>query len=912
MARITTRALAFFLTLVTCASLLLTLPVFAESGVSEPTATLGAQEFGEGDARFIFDTLTSQKEKTYETGASPVTLSLAADDAAFTAGSVSLLATATNAFYLSLVNESSANLVRITYTYEENALEQTETLERTLTKSSSAVQSFVIKADHLNAQVKSITLAFHSDTGVSGNVTLQALFNLSAYFHEGKDEATLTRCHYVAQTQSVEIAGALDYDTTVLYAGKSLALFSLSDTEELHLSNKTPIAKTGVSFNFFFTVDATTSDAIFARYVVAAVSDQGEMIPLCEPRYPTVPSSLSGDESAFKGFHGGSLSTTLDVNPDVEIVDVYLDRMYGTQGNGILHAGEHAYYYFNTEYVGELDRTVRNLVGCGTHVYLRFLISGDANGLSYADYATADKGVVTKLPVVRSDTARYDLYAVVNFLTARYATESYGRISGVVLGRAADRSAVYSYAAVDSMASYVSLYAITYNLIANTTLRNVPDARIVLPVSDRIFNGYATKGQLEGDYYTTLFLPSLITALQANSLSPAPFTLMLTSETLPARVAENGGKTYGMEHLDAFMSEWNAMCATCPFLGGKIFYMWQTDAATPPYQLSAAYVALYLTLAVRGDVSTFVVDNTLSGDGATEALSYLAQYIDTDKFSSVTERAFQTLGCTVAELVPTFDVSTVSKRRYHYVTLTKGGFGVAPLGSYVPWRFATASDTLGWYGGIDCRDLAVQAETRDTRALTATLFGKGEYADIAYHWATPTDLSFAPYISLDLCVTGNVDTRYEIQLRLYGESDVTVSSAVVMTGKRETLCLDLTGTKTALSALRGMRITARPLDAEAETFTLSTYAITLGSDTLDDNALAERMAQIMQNAKQEQPDEPDKRDFTRPLIATIIVVLASGAVIALAIVRRNRKKQTKKKQSTDKKPSTDKKQQTDK
>lgn len=909
MVRITTRALALILTIVTCASLLLTLPVSAEGGASLP---LAAEELQEGDARFVFDELTSQKKATYATGTSPVTLTLEADDTTFTSDSVTLLGSVTNAFYLSLVNQSTAGLVRITYTYEENTLEKTDTVERALTKSSAAVQSFLLKAEHLDKNVKSISLTFSSDETVSGSVTLCALFDLSAYFHEGADEASLTRCQYVAETHSVEIAGALDYNTTVLYAGKSLALFSLTDTEELYLSGKTPIAKTGVSFNFSFSVDATSSDALLARYVVAAVSEQGEMIPLCEPRYPSVTSSLSGDESAFKGFHGASLSTTLDLDPDMEIVDVYLDRMYGTQGSGILHAGEHDYYYFDAEYVGEIDRTVRNLVGCGTHVYLRFLISGNANGLSYADFAATDKGVVSKMPVIRNDTARYDLYAVINFLTARYAGESYGKISGIVLGRAADNASVYSYAGVDSLASYVSLYATTYNLIANTTLRNVPDARIVLPVSDRSFNGYATKGMLEGDYTATLFLPSLITALQTNSLSPAPFTLMLTSETLPARVTANDGRTYGVDRLDAFISEWSALRAAYPHLGAKIFYAWQTNQEQSADQLSAAYVALYLTLAARNDVSTFVLDNSLAGDTVTKALSYLAQYIDTDKFGEVTQNAFQTLGCSASELAPTLDLARVTKRRYHYARLTKGSFATAPVGSYAPWRFATASNTLGWYSGTDCRDLAVQAETRDTRALTATLFGKGEYADIAYHWEAPTDLSFAPYLSLDLCVTGNAETRYEVQLRLYGENDVTVSSAVMMSGQRETLCLDLTSEKTALAAVRGIRITARPLDAEVETFTLSTYSITLGSDTLNDEALAERMAQIMQDAVQEQAPELEKRDLTRPLIATIVVVLASGAIIALVIVRRSRKKQTKKKLPTDKKQATDKKAPADK
>lgn len=911
----TKRAFALVLVFILCASMWLTLPVFAESGSSTASSdsTTSAYSLGEGDARFIFKSLSSQKGMHYLADTAPVTLTLAADDAVFEAKSVSPLSTDSNAFYLSVVNQSNATRVRISYTYLESAAEKTDTVEQVLTPNSVVTQSFVIKATYLSS-IRSLNVEFLADDTLSGDVTLSALFDLSTYFNESTDEATLTRCHYDAKSKSVEIEGELGYETTVLYAGKSLALFTLTDTEGVHLSGKTPIAKTGVSFKFTFSVEATTADAIFSRYVVAAVSEQGEMIPLCAPRYPSFTTQLSGEESGFKGFQGATLSEALDVTPDVEIVDVYLDRMYGTQGSGILHSGEHAYYYFNTEYVNEIDCTVRNLTGCGTHVYLRFLVSGDANNLTYADHVATDKGIVSKLPVIRNDQARYDLYAVVDFLTARYTGGEDGRISGVVLGRAADRASLYSYATASSLEEYVSLYAMTYNLIAGATLCNVPDARIVLPVSDRIFTGYATAGQLTGDYYTTFFLPSLITALQENSLSPIPMTLMLTSETLPDCVAKSNGKTYGADRIAAFMNEWSALRSTCTFLDSKIFYIWQTNAGLSADELSAAYVALYLILYARNDVSTFIPDLSLANEDAIETLAYLARYIDTDKFAEVTQSAFGTIGRKATEIVPSLDIASLKTRTYHYATLEKGSFssGLTPTGSHSTWNFATASDTLGWYSGADCRTIAVQAETRDTRALTATLLGKGDYADIAYHWAAPTDLSFAPYFSLDVGVTGNTAQRYEIQLRLYGESDVTISTAIVMLGSRETLCLDLTGMKTALSSLRCIRITARPLDGATDTFTLSTYALTLGSDTLDDTALAERMAGIMQSGEQEESESVSKRDITRPLIATIVVVLASGAVIALLIVRRTRKKQLKKKTTTEKKQTGDKKAAADK
>ena len=115
-------------------------------------------------------------------------------------------------------------------------------------------------------------------------------------------------------------------------------------------------------------------------------------------------------------------------------------------------------------------------------------------------------------------------------------------------------------------------------------------------------------------------------------------------------------------------------------------------------------------------------------------------------------------------------------------------------------------------------------------------------------------------------------------------------------GERQTLHLDLSAEREVLSSLRAIRLAVRSLDGNEETFTLCLYGVTLGSDELTSEALAERVNTILLGNHNVSNDEVNKiEELKRPLIITAIVVLISVAVIVLFILRRKRKKLLKKK-----------------
>ena len=877
--------------------------VFTLSCLFSLVTSVAAEEAG--GQRFVFSALRSAQGITYDANGSTLTLALSSDDATFEAQELSLIASGSNAIYLALTNSCGADAVSISYSYKENDIKKTQTVRKAASADASVMQTLIFETPHIMDEVEDLTLTFHSQTALHGTVTLYALFNYSTYVDETVYEASFAKCHYDALSGRIEIEGTLSFEATAFYGDKhTLALFSLYAGEELHLSNKTPIARTGISLNFAFSVEVNSSDEIFNRYVVAAVNEKGERIPLCAPIFPGITRAASTAVPGYKGFHTQDLTDVIDVVPSIEIVDVYLDRLPDTNDEGILYAGEHAYYHFNQEYVDTLDRQVRNLVGMGTQVYLRFLISPDANGLSFTDYSEAGLGVVNKLPAIHSQSAQRDVYAMTDFLTSRYADQTVGRISGVILGRSADLSSVYSYTAADDMETYVKLYATVLNLVSGATVRNVPNAQIILPISDRIWPGAMDEAQLGGGYYAELFLPALLEAMSDLSLEPAAFSLMLESHTLPDRVSGSAGNTYGMDRLSALLPTVRVLHGRYSFMSESTLFCWLPDMQADAEDLKAAYLLLYVSLMRQPLVNSFIVDFSLAEKeraDCAEVLTYLARYIDTDQLDTVAMAALRHLGVgSLQELYDDLSAAELQNRRYYRTALTQGGYtsATAITGSYTVWNFTTATGSLGWYAGSSCQDLSVLTELDRSRSLTARMGAESAFGDVAFHFAEATDLSFAPLIKLDAMVQGVADTRYEIQLRLIGNESVLLSSAIVENGVRGTLYLDLCAVKDRLSSVRGLRLVARPLDAVGEEFELHLYSFTLESDTLQTDALTERINSMLRGTGTHDDADEQKRDLTRPLVVSAVIVVASIAIAVVLVIRRKIKKSADKKIDT--------------
>lgn len=875
------RFAAFLLALTLSFSLFSLLPV----GAAE------AQEY------FVFDALQTAQGNEYAAKDEPIILPLDGE-AAFSAVGLSLLTGNTNALYISLVNHSNATKIRVSYTYELYGVTATESAEHALLAPSAGKQALILEAPHIGEgnSVKELSISFHGEQSLTGDVLLNAIFNISTYVQDLEAEASFSRCHYNAETGKIDIQGSLSYAATVRYEGETLALFSLAQGEDLHLSSKTPIARANISFNFSFSVEANNSDALFSRYVVAAVTAKGERIPLCVPTYPSFPAARISREQGFKGIQGTALSGMIDAIPDVGVVDVYLNRLLSAQSDGILYAGEYDYYYFDQAYLTDLDTQIKNLTGIGSHVYLRLLVDGQSTGLSFVDEAPAD--VQYRLPVIRNEQAQRDLFALIDFLSARYATGN--KISGLILGHAADLVQEYSYCAADHLGDYATLYAATLNLVVGAARRNLPTLQVMLPISDRVFPESMTALSQTDDYYGALLLPSLLSALEAQVLEPQTFALMLESQALSDLVGGEDESVYGTDRIQNFLTELQTAAQKSPYLQTSIFFSWRAVANATQSELRADYLIKYATLYQNGAIGAFLLD--LAGKGTNDenakALVHMAKYVNTDRYNDFCAPALEAIGLSgITALYPSLQVASFQQRRIGSAILKTNGYASVSqiAGGYAFWDFSAATDALGWYAGNGCTSISVTSKENETEshALRALCSANGDYAEISYHFTSPTDLSFAPLLCTELAVLGAPSTRYELQLRLIGDQTMTYASTVVTAGESQKLYLDLSLTPVALSTLRNVRVMVRPLDTKSADFELSLSKITLESASLSSTALAERINKIQQNATPEQPDNTAERDYTLAMMITGALLLISVAIVAIFILayRAKRKKQ---------------------
>ncbi len=873
------QALCFLIALTLCFSLFALFPLGAAS----------AKEY------FIFDALQGAQGQIYPAEDQPITLSLDEGNV-YSAKGLSLLSGDTNSLYVSLVNQSNATKIRVSYTYEIYGVPASESAEYALLAQSGDVQTFLLEAPHIGAvnAASELSVSFLGEGGLSGTVTLKAMFNLSSYVQEQQEEATLSRCHYNAEKGEIEIEGSLSYAATVRYEGETLALFALAEGEDLHLSGKTPVARTSISFNFSFRAQAQSSDELFARYVVAAITAKGERIPLCVPTYPSFDVAAVPREQGFKGIASAELGDMIDVTPDVGVVDVYLNRLVSTQSDGVLYAGEYDYYYFDQTYLAELDTQIQNLAGMGTHVYLRLLADGESTGLSFLD--EAPDGVQYRLPVIRTRQARRDLFAFTDFLIARYAASN--AISGLILGHAADLTEMYSYAAAAGLGEYTALYAATLNLVASTARRHIPSLQLMLPVSDRIFDESITALQQTDNHYAALLLPSLFRALQAQILAPQSFAVLLESGALCDRVGGENETVYGTDRVQTFLAMLQDVAKQSPYVQNEIFFSWQVPSDAAQVTLRADYLLKYAALYQNAAVGAFLLDLGQAAPHGDQrsALIHMAKYINTDRYDDFCAPALTAIGINgISDLYPAMQSASFRQRRIVSATLTPGSYANAHkvTGSYDFWDFSTATDTLGWYAGNACGALSVLAGEDGAHALHGVCSTNGDYADISYHFALPVDLSFAPLWQAVIAVSGTPGTRYELQIRLIGDQSVSYASAIVSAGEAHSLFFDLSQSAFALGQLRNVRILARPLDVEVADFELSLSKITLESTTLSHAELAQRASEIRQSIAQEDAVPEAKKDYTIALGITGAVLLVSVvvAVIFIATYRAKRRRQ---------------------
>lgn len=784
--------------------------------------------------------------------------------------------TPNNAVRLILTNDSSAGFLHFKYTYETEQGTFTEML-RLDVQPYSARCVYPIRIEQADS-LTGITLMLPSSEGTG--VTLHAMEAVRIWSDPIEARGTVSSCRYREEDRTVTVKGSVYHDVMIAASKGVLGLFRLSPEQSLQDiiddPEATPLITSALSIGFELQTSAADVAARYARYAVLICMPDGTRLPLAAPTYATtydIASLLPSSRSDFKGVDTVLTSAAIDSNAGSAIVDVYLNCLENDRQSGYLYTVENEYFYFNRDYLAQLDATVRSLSGAACRVYLRFLVEvGDP-----ADESAVSDGKM--LP----DTARYaalrvdsiealrHLHAYTSFLCGRYDGEGQGEIAGIIVGSRVNEASVHNATGEMTLAEYIPLYGQTLNTIATAAADVAPALKIVVPVSDAWNTPIVGKQYRAGYYPAELFAESLnayMTAHHANrfllmvesdhnpyGLSNEYFEPINTDgeegpipeELIPKLTAATQDSLYisseNIELLDAFLRQHVGRNSV---MSDHYFFHWTPDRHTDGNALSASYVYHYYRLFADERASAFFVslrERELGGDlSEFSKIKYLVKYIDTSVGSMRTAFALDIFKVSSwNELIPDYDRMSTEQ-----MVLLEGAFaersGENVIGSYDLFDFTAANSTRGWYAGNSCRSLTVNSSEKYGKTLDAVMTADAntlaEYSDIAYRFDTPLGLEHAPYVTMSVAVdcATDADAVFEVKLVIGSEKGYMETKQVLKNGEMMTLSMNASQFA-AVGKVAYIRLCAKTVMGEDEAFTVHLRDLRLDSREYDDDSL---------------------------------------------------------------------------
>ena len=784
--------------------------------------------------------------------------------------------TPNNAVRLILTNNTSATYLHFKYTYvtEEGTFHETMRLDL---HPYSGRCVYPIRIEHAD-ELTHVTLVLSGHEGTA--IELHAMEAVRIWSDPVKALGTVSSCLYRQEDRTVTVKGSVYHDVMIAAGGGVLGLFRLEPDQSLQDviddPNAVPLITSALSIGFELQTPAVDMAARYARYAVLICMPDGSRLPLTTPTYAVSHEKsmlLSSSRRDFKGVDTTLTSAAIDSNAGSAIVDVYLNRLENERQSGYLYTVENEYFYFNRDYLAQLDATVRSLSGAACQVYLRFLVEADDPIAICAVTEEASLSSTARYAALCADNAealRY-LHAYTTFLCERYNGMGQGRISGIIVGNRVDEMSVNNTSTPMSLSEYVPMYGQVLNAIATAAGDVDPMLKIAVPVSDVWNTPIVGEQYRETRYPTELLIESLATYMTSHRANS--FLLMIESdhnpyglsneyfepintdgeegpipeELIPKLVAATQDSHYlsseNIELLDTFLQQYAAGYSA---MSGNYFFHWTPDGHTDGNALSASYVYHYYRLFSDPRASAFFVSfrqRELGGDlSEFSKIKYLVKYIDTSLGSLRTEFALDIFKVNSwNELIPDYDRMSTEQ-----MVLLEGMFGERSVdsvtGSYVLFDFSTSNSARGWYAGNSCSALTVNTSEKYGKTLDAVMNADvstlAEYSDIAYRFDVPLILEYTPYITMNVAVDCATDSEavFEVKLVIGSDKGYMETKQVLKNGEMATLSVNASQFA-HVGRIEYIRLCAKTVMGEDETFTLHLRDMCLDSRDYDADSL---------------------------------------------------------------------------
>lgn len=787
-----------------------------------------------------------------------------------------------NAIQIVMANNSACNQLAVSFTYmsADGSVETTETVHLTIERKSGK-KAYYIYPSHMD-RLKEMRLVFSG--GYSGSLQFYSVGAVSLYNDSVEQAGTISDCVYDSKKSVVRISGTVSHDIAINTRNATVELYAFGMDETItarKVGYAAPLATMPLTTRFEFEVPVIFFSDRFLQYIVAIMSPEGSVLHLFPPQFPCTPQSGERAAPDFKGIYTDRVTLASRADPEIAIVDVYLDRMQSEGSTGLLHVVNGRYYYIDRAYVYELDDLVRYYSSAGCCVYFRLLLSGDGgyhplHGGNAEPMETNHRGLY-----IAGEAARFMLFAYTDFLCQRYASPD--AMIGLVVGRGVDNSAENNYVGNPSLERYTSIYSTALYLISEAARTDGRDVDIIVPLTNS-FDGYDARSESAGKYSPEIFLTSLCKRLEN-----------LYGEGLTFRIMVEDGYGSDGSHLlpdsksiFAFESLEKDLADAYERIEEGYLYYWI------PYELSSEIAShIYTYMYYRsffGNAAAFILSTEDLGEAVEwEALFETVKYIDTNKGigrSAETLKLFEVDQWTT--LIPSFNLLSLAKRQaYIYETYDKPPFRT--VGRYVMWDHQQGRSIYDW-SLKTAGTLAVSDVKAMGRALVAELTPdekQGSYSELLYAYSANEVMSVVDMLSVDLMILGQEGGTYKLIFEICGDTSSAEVTAYLEHGVKTTVYLNTLELGHG-EHVRNIRIFSAPAEGEAPYSLcierLAAHSTSLGDDELKEAIKAARLAALSGEGRGQ-----EKTDSLSTAMKVFLLVLAVGisTVILVALNRRS-------------------------
>lgn len=743
--------------------------------------------------------------------------------------------------------------------------------------------SFLISAEDLNVEKQTT-----EENDSSSNSTLSQLKDILSF-----------SCYYDIATEKINVTGTMNHDSFALYGNATLVIYEIpiGKTENDVIKNKSskPIAEAPVSITFAFSFKASSIASRYAKYAIFVKTELGEYILTTESQYAEIATEnkISDTKNDFKGYLGEYSSDISNLRSEIAFIPVYIDSIYTHSSNGYVYQVEDHIFFFDKQYIDELDAQIKSLSCFDTNVYLQILMRPNDIVKAYAN----DNAKYT-IPDVYDKETVILIHAIIDFLISRYNTdEGDNSVTGIVIGKRCDDPIVYNSYKNVTLSEYVTFfgqYVATVATAAKSVNKNID---VMLSFSGNgFFKNTDNPEAIHNGISAKAFFELLMEYFDASSYSGIKCSLLIETDDTPLSINSSNiqdGITLNTSKPTDYFSIDNSYViseflkeASAKYDSASKYYnvLWTPNDKLAGTALCAAYSYAYYSLLCEPSVTNFTVEfsSVAQNRESFSDLAFIYKNIDTDKAYDATKSILALFNKNSwAEVLNLTEIPIQSKKTL-YESKSINRLPKNIKGEFEYFDFSKAFLADNWHKGVGCTDVKIDYSFSGDKALRSDFsLGNQDFCDLIYIYEYPESIVYTPYIALDLEVLSeDSSSLYEINFNFNSDLATFTSKTIVQANDACKIVLDLSDA-TEFSLLKNVKISLRSLDDNSNGATLWIYGI----DGYSEKYSSSELRTLIENERSKiKLDEKSSTQVNWKMNITIIIILATTSLLGFALI----------------------------